>query len=271
MKKKRSHVGCLFWVALVLLVIVVFLFNRPKIAEVLKSTGLTGLVSKQTSQPKAPTVKRVPNDQVQTQPEVTVKPESGGGSGTSPVSPSGAGAPKPTQKQPPAKPSPTAPPNDTGTKSTSQPPKSPTPVTKTISRNFQLYYVKVGAGGKPIVEAVTRKVEYVNSPLTKTFEELLSGAGTNGSGVRTLIPAGTKLLSATIRNGTAYLDFNDQFRFNSYGVEGYNAQLAQVVYTATQFQSVKRVQILIAGTVRKFLAPEGIAIDKPLDRKSFQR
>lgn len=269
MKKKRSHVGCLFWVALVLLLIVVFLFNRPKIAEVLKSTGLTGLVSKQTSQPKAPTVKRVPNNQVQTQPEVTVKPESGGGSRTSPVSPT-VETPKTTQKQAPANPAPAPSPQSSTTKKTSTPPKSSAPPTKTISREFQLYYVKVGAGGKPVVEAVARKVEYVNSPLTKTFDELLSGAGTNGNGVRTLIPAGTKLLSATIRNGTAYLDFNDQFRFNSYGVEGYNAQLAQVVYTATQFQSVKRVQILIAGTVRKFLAPEGIAIDKPLDRSSFQ-
>ena len=267
MKKKRSHVGCLFWVALVLLLIVVFLFNRPKIAEVLKSTGLTGLVSKKTSQPKAPTVKRVPNNQLQTQPEVTVKPEAGGGGQPAQGSPS-EGTPKTTPKQEPAKTAPAPASKNESTKTTS--PRSSSPAEKTISRNFQLYYVKLGAGGKPLVEAVTREVEYVNSPLTKTFDELLSGAGADGKSVRTLIPSGTKLLSATIRNGTAYLDFNDQFRFNSYGVEGYNAQLAQVVYTATQFQSVKRVQILIAGTVRKFLAPEGIAIDKPLDRSSFQ-
>lgn len=269
MKKKRSHVGCLFWVALILLLVVVFLFNRPKIAQVLKSTGLTSLVTKQTSQPAAPKVTRIPNTDIHTKPEITVKPLPGNNPSpkTQPkqpstplVQPPGGGGATPRQTAPQQIPS-------GGTSQPTSPKQTPT---KTVARDFQLYYVKVDAQGRPKVAPLEQKIEYVDSPLTKTFDTLLQGVGAGANGYQSLIPEGTKLLSASVRDGTAYLDFNDKFRFNSYGVEGYNAQLEQVVFTATQFPTVNRVQILLDGKVRRFLAPEGIAIDRPLDRGSFQ-
>jgi hypothetical protein len=39
MAKKRRTLGCLFYIALVLLVLVVFLFNRGRVQEVLEKTG----------------------------------------------------------------------------------------------------------------------------------------------------------------------------------------------------------------------------------------
>lgn len=269
MKKKRSHVGCLFWVALILLLVVVFLFNRPKIAQVLKSTGLTNLVTKQTTQPEGPSVTRVPNNDIQTRPEVTLAPSAGKKQSTKDNSS------KQQNVQPKSSPIPQPKTQTTAPKLTvtPAPPSRPKqPATKTIAKDFQVFFVKVDTNGKPIVAPIEKKIEYIDSPLTKTFDTLLEGVGEaeGRKGFRSLIPEGTKLLSATVKNGTAYLDFNDRFRFNSYGVEGYNAQLEQVVFTATQFQTVKRVQILLDGKVRNFLAPEGIAIDEPLDRKTFQ-
>ena len=43
------------------------------------------------------------------------------------------------------------------------------------------------------------------------------------------------------------MDFNESFRFNPQGLEALNAQLRQVVYAATEFPSVKEVQVLIEG------------------------
>ena len=73
-----------------------------------------------------------------------------------------------------------------------------------------------------------------------------------------------------IKGNTAYIDFNEAFRFNSLGKEGMIAELKQVVYTATEFPTVKAVQILVEGEVTRYLGPEGVAIDKPLGRESFQ-
>lgn len=274
MKRKRSHIGCLFWVALILLVIVVFLFNRPKIDQVLKTTGLTTLLTKKPAQPSAPSVKRSPL--VETKPEITVQPgaPNGPGSSSTPGSPSKTvGTPaKPTTGQGPISGT-----NKRSTRSSenvspsTSPPASNTP-SKVRTRNFDLYFVKVRADGRTVLAATPQRIEFVDSPLTKTFDSLLQGVSSNdrSNGLRSLIPEGTKLLSASVRGGTAYLDFNDRFRFNPYGVQGYDAQLKQVVYTATQFQSVKRVQILLDGKVKRFLASEGIPINKPLDRSSFR-
>lgn len=268
MKRKRSHVGCLFWIALILLVLVVFLFNRPRIDQVLKSTGLTNLLAKQTPGASGPNVTRVPNTTIQTKPEVTASPASpsrqapsGKSSSKRPGETAGQSGQPAHNSRPTARPK-----GNAGTSSTKLP-----PIQKVIKSKFQLYFVKIDSSGKPLLAPVEATVDYVNSPLTKTFDSLLEGVGSKDrrDGFRSLIPVGTRLLSASVRNGTAYLDFNDRFRFNSYGVEGYNAQLEQVVFTATQFPTVKRVQILLNGTVRSFLASEGIPINKPLARKSF--
>lgn len=272
MRQKRSHIGCLFWVALILLVVVIFLFNRPKIDQVLKSTGLSNLVSKQTTEPALPTITRT-----------SPKPElpSGAGPRANPGSPQTPGQPEKTR--PPSSSPASNTPSQNKTTSQRQPvskqdtgpnvksPASSQSPQKVITQQFQLYFVKIGAAGRPVLAPVSEKINFVDDPLTKTFESLLQGvtAGGHSDGLRSLIPDGTKLLSATVRNGTAYLDFNDRFRFNSYGVEGYNVQLEQVVYTATQFQTVKRVQILLDGKIRRFLASEGVSIDKPLERSSF--
>ena len=45
-----------------------------------------------------------------------------------------------------------------------------------------------------------------------------------------------------------------------------NAQLRQVVYAATEFPSVKSVQILIEGTKVRYLGTEGMRMDTPLSR-----
>jgi spore germination protein GerM len=84
-------------------------------------------------------------------------------------------------------------------------------------------------------------------------------------GLRSLVPAGTRVLSATVRGGTAYISFSEEFQYNTFGVEGYAAQLRQIVWTATEFANINDVQILIEGRRVDYLG-EGIWIGSPLDR-----
>lgn len=85
-----------------------------------------------------------------------------------------------------------------------------------------------------------------------------------------LIPEGTKLLSATITDKTAYLNFSEEFQYNKYGVEGYLGQLMQIVYTATSFSSIESVQFLINGQKETYLGGEGVWIGSPLPRSTFK-
>ena len=111
-----------------------------------------------------------------------------------------------------------------------------------------------------------------DSPLTSAIKEVIAGPDSTKSEERnciSLIPDGTKLLGARVSDGVAYLDFNENFEINTYGIEGYNGQLMQLVYTATSFSTVTSVQFLIEGKKKEYLGSEGQWIGSPLSRNSF--
>ena len=141
------------------------------------------------------------------------------------------------------------------------------------TRNARLFYVKVNMEGQIALKSSIRAVEYNGSPLTETINNLLKGPSSDeiNKGSLTLIPDGTRLLSARVEGNTAYLNFNEAFRFNSLGREGYTAQLKQIVYTATEFSNVNAVQIMIEGGVKEYLGGEGTFVGEPLTRETFQR
>jgi spore germination protein GerM len=87
-----------------------------------------------------------------------------------------------------------------------------------------------------------------------------------GQGLMSLIPTGTKILSVTVRLGTAYISMSEEFQYTTYGVEGYAAQLNQIIWTVTEFPNVKEVQILIEGRRVDYLG-EGIWIGSPISRE----
>jgi spore germination protein GerM len=117
---------------------------------------------------------------------------------------------------------------------------------------------------------VTRQIPVSDSPLMDTLHALLRGPSLEETrrGLLTLIPEGTRLLSAMVRGQTAYLNFNEEFQFNTYGMEGYAAQLRQIVWTATEFPTVADVQILIEGRRLDYLG-ESIRIGSPLSREGL--
>lgn len=143
---------------------------------------------------------------------------------------------------------------------------------KAATTQLQLCFVEIDGDGSVTRKIVKRSVPKNNSPLTVAINELLKGPSVSSSSEKncmSLIPNGTKLLSAKVTDGVAYLNFNDNFDINPYGVEGYVNQLMQIVYTATSFSTVNSVQFLIEGEKREYLGSEGQWIGTPLSRGSF--
>ena len=136
---------------------------------------------------------------------------------------------------------------------------------------LQVCFVYVDPDGSVLRKIVKKSVAKNDSPLVTAINLLLQGpdsSNTEEKNCMTLIPAGSKLLSARVSDGVAYLSFNEEFMVNSYGVDGYRNQLMQIVYTATAFSTVSSVQFLIEGEVIPYLS-EGIWIGSPLSRGSF--
>jgi germination protein M len=243
MAKKRHTFGCLFYIALVLLVLVVFLFNRSRVQEVLDKTGFTRLFGRNSGAPS----------------EVVVTP-------LHPEEPQQ----ELREQQEPAAPQP----QEITISVDSHPPAESVPEKEreeTRTRQSRLFFISVTETGLITMKGVIRPVQYVDAPLTATLEALLEGPTTAevNQGLISLISPQTRVNAVSVKGDTAYIDFNEAFRFNSLGKEGMIAELKQVVYTSTEFPTVKKVQILVEGEISKYLGPEGVAIDKPLGRDSF--
>lgn len=143
--------------------------------------------------------------------------------------------------------------------------------TENLTTTASLYFVVVDSDGSIVRKVVKRKLPKTDSPLTNAINALLVGPTPEetNKNCMTLIPEGTKLLGASVKNGVATLNFNENFEFNTIGVEGYIGQLMQIVYTATEFSTVKSVQFLIEGQHKDYLGSEGQWIGSPLARSSF--
>lgn len=130
--------------------------------------------------------------------------------------------------------------------------------------------MRIDADGAISRAASVRSLPVSDSPMTDAITALLAGptAEETKKGYTSLIPKGTRLLSALRRGSTAYLSFSEDFQFNTYGAPGYIAQLQQVLWTATEFPEVEDVQILIEGRIVNYLGAE-VPIGAPLKRSAF--
>lgn len=136
----------------------------------------------------------------------------------------------------------------------------------------KLFFMYIDSSGNLIRKETERNLPLSTSPLTASITALINGPNTEESdkGYISLIPQGTRLLSASIKDKVAYLNFSDDFQWNKYGVEGYFGQLMQIVYTATTYSTVSSVQFLIDGQKQDYLGSEGVWIGTPLSRTNLR-
>ena len=187
-------------------------------------------------------------------------------------------APEPTPTPEPVVPDPPAPPEPVATPPVTPPvtppPQPVTPITPdpvpVQTRDRVIYFTQVSSDGQILQSRVTRRLPVTQTPMQDVLNALLTGPTSEelNRGIINLIPHNTQMLSALVRGNTAFINFSEDFLFTTFGIEGYVAQLRQIVWTVTEFQNINDVQFLIEGRRMDYLG-EGIWIGSPIGRMSF--
>lgn len=270
--RKKAPIGVLLWTAIILFVLVVFLFNRVAIRDVVDRTELLTVLQRSVDNAMG---RNPPAADAAPLPEVTrspLTPVPAGDAAPQPEAPrdetrprvvaadpapgSGAALPAAAESTPTAAPA---------QQDASPPPRVPSP------RQRRLFFAAVGDGGNLTVTGVMRAVDDTASPLTETLKTLFAGpvASELDQGLITMIPPAVTLNRVYVSERIAYIDVSESFRFNPLGREGLDAQLQQIVFSATEFPGVEMVQILIDGRRVDFLGPEGAYIGEPIGRATY--
>ena len=245
---RHAGIGALFWVCLTVIVVAVGFAAREPIAGALER------MHGNTPAPRPPV------------PQVTVRPLTGTETAPPPVTSSYSNNASPAITAPAASQHPGA--------VTSSSAGTPTAATSdTRVRKARLFFASVDQDGAITVKSVLRSIPSSDSPLHDSLVALLKGPTSQelNLGLVSMIPSAAALRSVVVKDDTAVVDFSEGFRFNALGVDAMNAELRQVVYAATEFPTVKQVQLLIEGKKVTYLGTEGVRIDQPLSRASFQK
>ncbi|MDQ2965503.1 MAG: GerMN domain-containing protein [Chloroflexota bacterium] len=172
----------------------------------------------------------------------------------------------------PGTPSLTQPPGETPDPGSGTPAPSAPPAGSSVVRAY--FYL----GGPQRSEGfvpVLREIPVTEAAARDAMDALLAGPqGTEleaTPAITSAIPAGTRLLGLSITNGIATVDLSREFEAGG-GSRSAFGRLGQVVYTLTQFPTVKSVVFQIEGKTVTVFGSEGIALSGPLarDDKAFE-
>ena len=263
-ESRGAQAVVIFWLVFIIVIISIFIFNAETIKEnfylfkmrmtsasdareeilMFDDDSIEEVVIGQPQQREIPETRSTPSQDITEPAAVTTEPAA------IPQEPAPAQPGRQTQPQTPVQPQ--------------------TPAAPVQTRDRSVYFTQVNNDGQILQSKVTRKIPVSQSPMTDALNVLLAGPSSEEltRGLINLIPANTRMLSAIVRGSTAYINFSVDFLFNTFGVEGYVAQLRQIVWTATEFSNVNDVQILIEGRRIDYLG-EGIWIGSPISRQSF--
>ena len=264
MGKKNTSLGCFFWLAFILLVALLFFINKDNIARVFEKTNAISIFQKKEMQEEKQNEADI--EGIQNEIEKIRAAEKNEENSSE----------KKTEKKTKT---------ETQTVKKNSESKNKDESKKDVAkleqknekssekRNSKIYLVKIDSDGKLVRKPVMRQLEKTDSPLTEAINSLLQGPSAEEAkqGFRSFIPPDTKLLSIEVKNGVAEVNISEDFQFNRYGIEAYQAQLEQIVFTACEFSTVSSVQFLINGKKKEYLGAEGIWIGSPLSVNSFVR
>ena len=115
-----------------------------------------------------------------------------------------------------------------------------------------------------------RRVPQTKAVAAAAVRELCVGPteAERAAGLSTAIPNGTALRSVSISGGVALVDLSSAYD-NGGGSLSMTARVAQVVYTLTQFPSIKAVSFSLDGAPISTLEGEGVALATPQRRADW--
>jgi germination protein M len=132
--------------------------------------------------------------------------------------------------------------------------------------SFAVYLVR---GEK--VAPVRRLVPHTSALARASLMALLRGptAAERRSGYASMIPSGTVLRDLALANGLLTVDLSSRFQAGG-GSVSMQLRVAQVVFTATQFSSVRRVAFRLDGRPVEAIGGEGVIVEPPVGRAAFE-
>jgi spore germination protein GerM len=167
---------------------------------------------------------------------------------------------------------------------TSQSSNSPTPANPSQTSNQRVqpsntqtgneqtanvYWLKSNNQGVELVpHSIKVAAAQPNQALEAAVQTLLAGP-TEGT-ESTTIPKGTKLLGLKAENNEIHVNLSEEFTQGG-GSTSMMGRVGQIVYTATTLNPNAKVYIDINGKQLDVLGGEGVEIDQPLTRQSFQQ
>ena len=251
-KKSKFHLGASFWILLLVLTGVIFYFGHDQIEKRISGNKYLSKLKKEdkplvVEDIETPGVKKSTSSN-----KNTAKKETPQDSGKNTIIKMG------NQVV-----------SDDKAKSALKKQEPPKQIQSTF-RDSALYFVFFSSNGDIKLNKINRMVKVAGSPLQAVMDVLLEGVNTDeiNQGYLSLIPPGSKLRSIRVSDGIATMDFSEEFMFNTFGPEGMKNQLKQIIYTATEFPTVKAVQFLIDGKKVDYIS-EGIRTQEPLTKNSF--
>ncbi len=164
--------------------------------------------------------------------------------------------------------SPTASPSTGPSTGPSAAPSSSTSVETMVVRAYYILNGDVGIEGLvPTLMDVPKSVGVARSAM----EVLLDGQAARESDgdLSTAMPAGTRLLGLSIKDGIATVDLSAEFESGGGSASAFR-RLGQVTYTLTQFSNVRAVLFQVEGRTVTTFGSEGIVLDGPQARDDFE-
>lgn len=135
---------------------------------------------------------------------------------------------------------------------------------------IRAYFVLDGDVGVEGLVPTLREVPKTTAVARAATETLLRGEILGDDDrLATAIPAGTRLLGLTIRDSIATVDLSREFESGGGSASAFY-RLGQVVYTLTQFPTVRAVLFQVEGTTVTTFGSEGIVLEGPQARDDFE-
>lgn len=148
---------------------------------------------------------------------------------------------------------------------------SPSPSVPVETMVIRAYYVLDGEPGVEGLVPTLRVVPKTSGVARAAMEALLDADAIidRYSQLSTAVPDGTSLLGISIKDGVATVDLSRDFESGG-GSASSMYRLGQVVYTLTQFSTVRSVLFQVEGETVTTFGPEGIVLEGPQARRDFQ-
>lgn len=198
-----------------------------------------------------------------------------GGLGQVPTTPP-TGAPSIESGPPDETPTPSVSPSPTesggpSTGPSTGPSGSPSPSTPVETMVVRAYYVLNGPVGVAGLVPTLRVVPKTAGVARAAMDALLDSSKILDKypQISTAIPSGTKLLGISIKNSIATVDLSREFESGGGSASAFN-RLGQVVYTLTQFSTVRSVLFQVEGETVTTFGSEGIVLEGPQARADFR-